>query len=284
MGALLPHREEIGHRYDDWSERIVAEFPERETARDAFGFEVNRTAVRGYFAGGRARSIEVVYRALRAVADADRSAVPPARPLLAEVGAHYGINLLLGRSFGLDVVGYELPANVEVYCRALKAQGVPLFGFDIYDDTAPPCERPADVLICSEVVEHLFMDVSTVLERLRPLLRLGGRLLLTTPNIYRRRNLLRLMRGLNVCEKHPSEARRVGGVPVDGRTHPREYTMFEIARAFETAPGWRMLDLCCTPPPPPLRGLKQRLQWLLLRAALRFPVGEYVFALAERTL
>ena len=269
----LPDRDDIGARYDRWTPRIVSCFPEDYRAEDSFGLVVTRDAVAQYLAESRPRCVEVIAQLLR-WADGQR---------VAEIGAHYGTNLLLlGREFGLDVCGYELPANIGPYCAPLQREGIPVEGFDLYAGPDSPPQPPHDAVLCSEVLEHLFMDVGAAIENVRPLLRVGGRLILTTPNLYRRRNMLRMRRGLNVCEKHPARVRRVAGVPVDARIHPREYTLFEIASAFESAPGWRLRRVWTHLRGPSLRGLRQRLRYLLLKACLRFPMGDYIFAVAER--
>jgi len=269
----IPPRRDIERRYDRWAERILSCFPDGYRAEDSFGLVVDRQAVRRYLAEGRPRCVELVRQAL----------AWGEGPRVAEVGAHYGMNLiLLAREFGREVMGYELPENIPAYCAPLEREGIPVEPFDLY---AGPAEAPPpyDLVLCSEVVEHLFVDVATAIENIRPLVRVGGRVLLTTPNIYRRRNMMRLRRGLNVCEKHPARERRAGGRPVDGRIHPREYTLFEIAGAFESAPGWRLLRVWTDLEGGQLRGVKDRLRCLLLKAYLRFPMGACIFAVAERT-
>jgi len=269
-----PTRQVIGERYDRWAERILASFPEDYRGEDTFGLRVDRNAVRQYLEEGRPRCLTLMRQALK-WAGGER---------VGEVGAHYGMNLLLmGRELGWEVTGYELPGNIPVYCAALEREGIPVEPFDLYAGPSAPPDPPHDLVLCSEVVEHLFVDVTTVIENLRPLVRIGGRLLLTTPNIYRRRNLMRLLRGLNVCERHPGKERRVAGVPVDARIHPREYTLFEIAAAFESAPAWRLLGVWTDLSGRPLRGIREHLRCLLLKVHLRFPMGDYIFAVAERT-
>ena len=81
-----------------------------------------------------------------------------------------------------------------------------------------------DGLILSEVLEHL-RDPWAVLARLRPLLRPGARVFVSTPNVAHREIIVMLLRGR-------WELRSYG--PLDG-THLRWFTPSSLRRAFEDA-------------------------------------------------
>jgi 2-polyprenyl-3-methyl-5-hydroxy-6-metoxy-1,4-benzoquinol methylase len=81
-----------------------------------------------------------------------------------------------------------------------------------------------DALILSEVLEHL-RDPWAVLERLRPLLRPGGLVFVSTPNVAHREIIVMLLRGR-------WELRSYG--PLDA-THLRWFTPSSLRRAFEEA-------------------------------------------------
>ena len=106
---------------------------------------------------------------------------------------------------------------------------------------------------------------------------------MTTPNIFRAGNLMRMFHGANLSESHPSEVRRRHGVVLDGRTHPREYTLFEVASAFRSQAPWHLLRVwtCLTQSVKRDLGFFARL--LVLKTVFRFPMKDFIFAVAERT-
>jgi SAM-dependent methyltransferase len=95
---------------------------------------------------------------------------------------------------------------------------------DIEEIALPWPEHSFDVLILSEVLEHL-RDPWRVLERLRPLLRPGGRVFASTPNVAHREIILMLIRGR-------WELRSYGALDA---THLRWFTPTSLRQAFEAA-------------------------------------------------
>lgn len=196
---------------------------------------------------------------------------------VAEVGVGYGATLMFLREWhGYDVVAFELPENIPLYCCALTNAGIPVQEWDAYSDSSDL--ETFDFVICSEVLEHLFIDVTALIGKIRPLLKVGGRVLLTTPNVYSLWNLLEVLKGGNIQESHPAHPRYENGMVVDGRIHPREYCSAELNQAF-TLPHWRLLRLWGWPPSP---SWKQR--WLTgcVNAVLRRPCEDVLFVVAER--
>ncbi len=81
-----------------------------------------------------------------------------------------------------------------------------------------------DVLICTEVVEHLFADDQVIFNSLGKLIRPGGFLVISVPNsIPFLRRLLVLFGKNNIAQK-----KRIISGPFGGYGHIREYTMYEI--------------------------------------------------------
>jgi SAM-dependent methyltransferase len=76
----------------------------------------------------------------------------------------------------------------------LNRHGVETMKWDLLADE-PPFQRRFDVVIFSEVIEHLPVPGHIPLEKLRRTLRPGGRLLCSTPNLYRPRNVVYLLMG-----------------------------------------------------------------------------------------
>lgn len=79
-----------------------------------------------------------------------------------------------------------------------------------------------DVVLYCEVLEHMVEDPVRSLLELKRLLRPGGALILTTPNVARLENVARLVSGANIYDPY-------SGYGPYGR-HNREYTRHELSR------------------------------------------------------
>lgn len=77
---------------------------------------------------------------------------------------------------------------------ALQANGVGFHALDLSRDVFVPVQ-PYDLVVMAEVIEHVPTPPYVVLSNLVPAIAPGGHLLLTTPNLYRLRNLVRLAGG-----------------------------------------------------------------------------------------
>jgi SAM-dependent methyltransferase len=66
---------------------------------------------------------------------------------------------------------------------------------NLLDDDPPAFKSAFDLVILAEVVEHMPLPPYVVLNKVRSWLRPGGALLVTTPNLFRMRNLIRMVRG-----------------------------------------------------------------------------------------
>ena len=76
----------------------------------------------------------------------------------------------------------------------LRARGIDAFQWNVAIED-PPSDRRFDAIFICEVIAHLPVPAHVVLRRLRMLLRPGGVLLCSTPNLYRMRNVVYLLRG-----------------------------------------------------------------------------------------
>jgi 2-polyprenyl-3-methyl-5-hydroxy-6-metoxy-1,4-benzoquinol methylase len=115
--------------------------------------------------GGHARLLELVLaEGPGRVLDVGCSSGYLARPLVAA---------------GATVVGVELDPAAAEEARTVCEEVV--VG-DVESLELPFDPASFDVVLCGDVVEHL-RDPGAALARLRPLLRRGGRLVLTTPNV-----------------------------------------------------------------------------------------------------
>jgi SAM-dependent methyltransferase len=109
----------------------------------------------------------------------------------------------------------------------LRARGVDAFEWNVALEE-PPFDRRFDAIFISEVIAHLPVPGHIVLRRLRMLLRTGGVLLCSTPNLYRLRNVVYLLRGRSPFAHFDVPEVRSYGMVV-------EYTAEHLAWQFERA-------------------------------------------------
>ena len=134
---------------------------------------------------------------------------------------------------GNTVVGIEYDAEAareaEAYCERV------LVG-DVEAMELP--DGPFDVILCGDVIEHL-RDPEAVLARLRPLLKAGGRLVVSTPNIANWAIRLSLLAG----------RWQYADRGILDRTHTRLFTRRSLVETIEAA-GFRVTDVDFSAPAP----------------------------------
>jgi SAM-dependent methyltransferase len=138
--------------------------------------------------------------------------------------------VLLGRC-GLRVVATEKDLSICAYPRA---KGIAIHPFTIGAQPPPFTEGSIDFVIFAEVLEHLKLAPVSVLRQLAALLRPGGRLLLTTPNIARLAHIEALAAGETILEPFPADL-PLDRDPTDCLEHVREYSIRETVEAAEAA-------------------------------------------------
>ena len=155
---------------------------------------------------------------------------PQAR--LLDVGLAYGFLAALLQSAGSwKCEGLELPENIPVYCAFARAHGVTVHPGKLGLKPLPLADASYDAIVFSEVLEHLRISPSLVFRELRRVLAPDGYLLLTTPNVARLTNVLKLLAGRNILESFPEDVESEN--ITDHLTHIREYTMNEVCALLE---------------------------------------------------
>lgn len=155
------------------------------------------------------------------------SQVGPGKKIL-DIGIGYGfLDILLKEDFGLDVTGMEIEENIPSYCLLAESHGIPIIAGQLSKKQCSIDDNSFDVVIFSEVIEHLRISPLRALLEIKRILKPKGQLLLTTPNIARLTNILRLLMSRNIVEEFPDDDLPLNHI-TDRMTHIREYTMNEL--------------------------------------------------------
>lgn len=92
--------------------------------------------------------------------------------------------------------------------------------FNVENDLFPYPDQTFDVVIFAEIIEHLLNDPCKVLREIKRVLKPGGTMILTTPNVARLENVAKLIAGENIYDPY-------SGYGPYGR-HNREYNRHEL--------------------------------------------------------
>jgi SAM-dependent methyltransferase len=98
--------------------------------------------------------------------------------------------------------------------------------FNVERETFPYPEQTFNVVLFCEILEHLLIDPSAALSEIHRVLRPGGYLLVTTPNVLACQNVLKLAVGQNIYDRY-------SGYGIYGR-HNREYTPQEVMELLQS--------------------------------------------------
>ncbi len=212
---------------------------------------------------------------------------PPTRGRALELGSPpFNITLLLARlrNYELSLTGAAADGRAEI----MQEVESPEYGerhrftcrcFDLERDRFPYADGTFDLVLFCEVLEHLTANPVHTLAEIHRVLRPGGLLVLSTPNVARFQSLLALVRGRNVYDPYHL------GAQLQGSRHSREYTLAELGQLVGGC-GFRLdrledVDAC--PSPNPLRRLART---MALGALARIAGGRYhsnLFVCATRT-
>lgn len=163
---------------------------------------------------------------------------PPGGPgdRVLEMGAYLQITPALKTRLGYGEVRgcYYGPAGRTEH-RAVTSQSGEVFEcdidlFDAEKDVFPYPDQFFSTVLCCELLEHLASDPMHMMLEINRILKPGGALVLTTPNLASLRSLAGILQGFNP-QLFSSFIRPRDGV-VDAR-HAREYTVYELRRLLE---------------------------------------------------
>ena len=150
-----------------------------------------------------------------------------------ELGSNpYILTLLLKRHFNFDLHlanFFGNPTENGVHTQTVESSeekhDFSFHHFNLEVDPFPYAHRSMDCVIFCEIVEHLLLNPDFSVAEMSRILRPGGWLIVTTPNVTRLANAVRLLRGKNINDGYSPYG-------IYGR-HNREYTMQEVVELVE---------------------------------------------------
>lgn len=214
--------------------------------------------------------------------------IPPgtAADRILEMGAYLHMTPLLRSRLGYGEVRgcYYGPAGKAEHKRVVSEDGAvfecDLELFDAERDRFPYGDGSFATVLCCELIEHLASDPMHMMAEINRVLRPGGCLVLTTPNLASLRGLSALLLGY-----HPglySVYLRPGDGDQDDKRHHREYTPIEIHMLLADS-GFDVVRLETGPfrerPRPELGWVSHLLERYRLETELR---GEGIYAVGRK--
>jgi hypothetical protein len=117
--------------------------------------------------------------------------MPPPPTRIFEIGGGQ-IALLCKALFGDECTVADVS---EKYISPIRNAGIDFVMFNLTEAETPRIRQQYDVVVLLEVIEHIPLPGYVVMERLKPLLAPEGVVFLTTRNLFRIRNLVRMFLG-----------------------------------------------------------------------------------------
>ena len=167
---------------------------------------------------------------------------PPGGPgdRILEMGAYLQITPALHSKLGYGEVRgcYYGPTGRTDHRTVTSAEGetfsCDIDHFDAEKDPFPYPDEYFSTVLCCELIEHLFEDPMHLMGEINRILKPGGHLVLTTPNVAALRGISAILQGYHPGFFHAYIKPAAGSDEVDAR-HNREYTAREIHKLLENS-------------------------------------------------
>ncbi len=155
---------------------------------------------------------------------------------LLDVGAFPGHLTVAAQHLGFKVEGLtgraESIPSLQMIVDRLGRQGISMALADVESEPFPFPDGSFDVVLVSEIIEHLHYNPYRLLRESFRVLKPGGRILISTPNINRLENLLRMIRGRTIHSEISGRFDETFSSILSAR-HVREYSASDLAYMLE---------------------------------------------------
>lgn len=146
-----------------------------------------------------------------------------------DIGIAYGFyDIILKNQFGFRVQGGELKKFIPKYCRLCQNHGIKVKAMDLMAEKLPFKKSEFNAVILAEIIEHLPISPYLLFKKINPIIKKGGYLLITIPNVAYFGNITKLLSGRNFLYKFDRE--KEIRQKIDTRTHVREYANYELEK------------------------------------------------------
>jgi hypothetical protein len=111
----------------------------------------------------------------------------------------------------------------------VERQGIPCIQCNLMDAQFAEANEQFDIVLLLEVIEHLPVPPHLIFEKIKPFLKPHGTLFLTTPNLFRLRNMIRMFLGVEFLDRFmlPEAGQGLG--------HQLEYSANQLKWQIERA-------------------------------------------------
>lgn len=141
---------------------------------------------------------------------------------------------------GYEVIGIDIAP--DRYTRVIRDLGLDVRPANFETEPIPVETEAADLVLCNEVFEHLRIDLPATFAEVHRVLRPGGILLLTTPNLLSLRGIVNLLVHRRAGSSARPEVEFSKLVTVGHMGHVREYTATEVT-SFLEASGFDVIGI-----------------------------------------
>jgi len=160
--------------------------------------------------------------------------IPPKDKLrILNIGTGHGVlEYFIKKKFGYTVETIDIKDEVEgYYGKRMKRLNIPQKACDLNREALPYKDGSFDVVIFSEVLEHLLVSPLKPLLEINRILVEGGLLILVTPNVASFSHIIFLICGRHFMPEYPM----VMLTTMPDLKHTREYTIREMKSLLSTA-------------------------------------------------